>query len=258
VQDGHLTLGSDEDADADGPFSVAENRAAHVVRETAKYVNDNRMIFDSHIYYLMVDYDSDLTEDSFTAHVDRLTATGDFTGVEWANNVHMMRGTLELGPHPAEGIDGAEGNPLDDWMDLYEDDIDLYGTAGNQAQLDFDYWNDFQENWESNEDPENGQFQANGFQLGFVFDDLKANGYVVVCYAATQQPAASLAGEWHLNALRAQFVNGDYFLTGNKVTKFTYTRDEYETAAGDGRQISNFQPHPNTCDCADVCDDCGD
>ncbi|NOG53972.1 MAG: hypothetical protein HND57_06530 [Planctomycetes bacterium] len=145
------------------------------------------------------------------------------------------------------------------WTNDGSDQFPLYFTE--DADEPDTSWDDFVREWEFE------QYGQSGFQFYDVLAQLEAYAFLTACYGpTTQRMNGGAPVHWNLASLRTDELrlnndcntckgSGDdpWFSTLLTVGS---GYNAYENAAGE-YQIDSFDPHPDGCDCGDVCyDDC--
>jgi len=194
---------------------------------TADWCNERIAYFDLHAHYV--------GKQALKDAIDRLDGTDVPSNGDWT--VPELRCSLEWGPK----LDDSETwwmNNSDTFDDFFEEDpVADPGTT----------WEDFVAAWEDNSDQFDLPLPA-GFDLAGLLSDFDTGTFSLVCYGPTIQDDPQDA-QFDIAAIWANQVVENWILDDDK---FSPLYDDYESAVGGSSPsyvISDFTPHPDSCDC---------
>jgi hypothetical protein len=250
ISGGTVRVGFCGDIEAEEP--TLADLTALAIKNCVDYANDEKLIFDQHVYYE--------SYDEFVDTLDMITnncsgcwpACSGTSEAPWGDGPDQIA-CLEYGPMPDRELDAW-------WDDNIEEATDFFEPGTIDCAPTNDYrWTNFVNAWWSNVNEWDSDFH-----LDDVLSDFSSYGFR---YAAINAIQLGLQGTGDAKptdvaALRADRVwDPDCIEDPNQfmpIANDLGTNEDYESEAA-MYMISNFNPHPDGCECETACpdDDCG-
>jgi len=230
---GTVNVGSDGDPD-DPDLTNPADRAAYSIRETARFVNRNRMFFDIHLHYVLSEQ---WAEDRIDFLVD--------TNGPWSDDIPEGRVCLEWGPKGDDEREwwkpGGDHYALPEFPKYYRDNTNVTPLRGWEGFIkDRKAGGDDVDGWEEDQFP---LATDGGFKLDALLGSFRSTSFAVGCYGPTLQRPNEVFGIACLLASRINkndYGDPDYIADAKG---FTPIKFDYEAAVGTTFSISEFAPH---------------
>jgi len=222
-------------------ITAQNNRARHLLEETARRDNDDRAIFDQHMYYLQ--------SDDVTKAINHLLQLDE--NRSWV--IPKARTIFEWGPQ----VDKQEGSWWTDTANAPPPNNETYPQIDRYFITDEDPampWEDFVSQWLG------VQMTRSDADLATVMNDLDDGGFLHACYFPAVQEARNdmdldNPSIWWVPCLDPASVIRDGFritYPGN----WSPLKDEFQNAAA-LHPVTPFDPHADQVLLDDACPSCG-